>query len=139
MTAYAGRNVLVTGAQGFIGSWLAERLLDGGATVLVPRRPAPEESRFSLRGLGERCESVQLDLLDLASVLRALDEHRVDTVFHLAARTVVSEADRSPLPVFEVNVRGTCMLLEACRIAAGRGRGATGGDRLLRPRLRQEG
>lgn len=118
---HAGRTVLVTGAQGFIGSWLAERLLDEGATVLVPRRPAPKESRFCEQDLDRRCEGVQLDLLDLASVLRALDEHRVDTVFHLAARTVVSEADRSPLPVFEVNVRGTTLLLEACRLAAARG------------------
>ena len=36
--SYDGVSVLVTGAQGFIGSWLAERLLDEGARVIVPRR-----------------------------------------------------------------------------------------------------
>ena len=53
-------------------------------------------------------------------VLRVLEEHEVDAVFHLAAHTVVGEADRSPLPAFETNIRGTYNLLEACRMARGK-------------------
>jgi CDP-glucose 4,6-dehydratase len=37
-------------------------------------------------------------------------------VFHLAAQTIVGKANESPLPTFEANVRGTYMLLEACRV-----------------------
>jgi CDP-glucose 4,6-dehydratase len=38
---YSGQAVLVTGAEGFVGGWLAERLLEAGARVVVPRRDAP--------------------------------------------------------------------------------------------------
>ena len=118
--SYADRSVLVTGGLGFIGSWLVERLLDEGARVLVPQRPASERSRFVLSGLESRCDAISLDLLDFASLLRVLEEHEVDAVFHLAAHTVVGEADRSPLPAFETNIRGTYNLLEACRMARGK-------------------
>ncbi len=116
-SAYSGVGVLVTGVHGFIGSWLAERLLEAGARVVAPDRPAKEGSRFEQQGLAQRCELVQMDLLDLGSVMRALDEHQVEAVFHLAANTVVDDARRSPMSTFETNVRGTFNLLEACRLA----------------------
>jgi CDP-glucose 4,6-dehydratase len=112
-------SVLVTGAQGFTGSWLAERLLEEGARVVAPLRPAPEESRFAREGLGSRCELVALDLLDLPSLLRALNERDVKLVFHLAAKTTVAGAQADPLGAYEANVRGTYNLLEACRLLAG--------------------
>ena len=112
-------SVLVTGAQGFVGSWLVERLLDQGARVVAPYREAPAESRFQRRRLDQRCELVDLDLLEPGSLLRVLNERDVRLVFHLAARTIVADANRDPLAAFEVNVRGTYNLLEACRLLAG--------------------
>jgi CDP-glucose 4,6-dehydratase len=110
--------VLFTGAQGFIGSWVAERLLDEGAEVLVLDRPLGSESRFRLRGLHERCTAVAADLLDPQSLRTAMDEQGVEAVFHLAATAIVGSATSSPLSTYEVNVRGTWNLLEACRTAA---------------------
>jgi len=112
---FAGASVLVTGAQGFIGSWLAERLLAEGARVVVPRRDAPSDSRFRLEGIEERCDVVDADVTDLAAMSRVLAEYEVGFVFHLAAQTIVGQANRSPLATFEANVRGTYTLLEACR------------------------
>jgi len=112
---YAGKSVLVTGAQGFIGSWLAERLLGEGARVVALRRDVPALSRFRLAGLEERCEVVVGDLLDYESLVRILNEHDVQLVFHLAAQTIVATANRSPLSTFETNIRGTYTMLEACR------------------------
>lgn len=117
---WQGRRVLFTGAQGFIGSWVVERLLDEGAEVLVLDRPAAELSRFRLRGLHERCATVSADLFDLRSLTRAIDEHGVHAVFHLAATAIVGSATTSPLNTFEVNVRGAWNVLEACRLAAER-------------------
>jgi CDP-glucose 4,6-dehydratase len=107
---YAGAPVLVTGAQGFIGSWLAARLLDAGAKVVVPARDG--------RPVDPRCELVDADILDTEAIRRALDEHDVRAVFHLAAQSTLEVAHREPLATFEVNVRGTYTLLDACRTAA---------------------
>jgi CDP-glucose 4,6-dehydratase len=109
----------VTGAEGFIGSWLAERLLGLGARVVVPRRDLVPDSRFRTDGIEERCHVVLADILDHESLLRVLNEHAVDTVFHLAAQAIVGVANRSPLSTWESNVRGTYTLLEACREVAG--------------------
>jgi CDP-glucose 4,6-dehydratase len=114
-----GAPVLVTGAQGFVGAWLAERLLDEGACVVVPRRDVDPESRFRSEGIEERCHVVACDLADYQSLLRVVAEHDVRAVFHLAAQTIVGTARRSPLSTFESNVRGTWNLLEACRVAGG--------------------
>jgi CDP-glucose 4,6-dehydratase len=116
-STWSGTRVLFTGAQGFIGSWVAERLLDEGAEVLVLDRPPAELSRFRLRGLHERCTAVAADLLDADSLRAAIDEHGVQAVFHLAAAAIVGSAAASPIATYEVNVRGTWSLLEACRTA----------------------
>jgi CDP-glucose 4,6-dehydratase len=118
MSTWRGTRVLFTGAQGFIGSWVAERLLDDGAEVFVLDRPPVEFSRFRLRGLHERCIAVGADLLDPLSLRAAIEEHGIQAVFHLAATAIVGSATISPLSTYEVNVRGTWNLLEACRVAA---------------------
>jgi CDP-glucose 4,6-dehydratase len=107
--------VLVTGAQGFVGSWLAERLLNEGARVVTLLRDVEPEARFHTDGLAERCVQVRADLVDYDALTRALNEHDVKAVFHLAAQTIVGTANRSPLSTYETNIRGTYMLLEACR------------------------
>ena len=112
---FADTTVLVTGAQGFVGSWLAERLLNEGAKVVVPRRDVEPESRFRRDGIEDRCVVAAADVDDYESLLRILNEHEIDAVFHLAAQTIVGIANRSPLSTFEANVRGTYVLLEACR------------------------
>ena len=115
---WRGTRVLFTGAQGFIGSWVAERLLEEGAEVFVLDRPPADPSRFLLRGLHERCTPVAADLLDVEGLRVALDEHGVQAVFHLAASAIVGSAAASPLATYDVNVRGTWSLLEACRTAS---------------------
>lgn len=109
--------MLFTGAQGFIGSWVTERLLDGGAEIFVLDRPSAELSRFRLRGLHERCMAAQATLADVDSLRSAIERHGVQAVFHLAATAIVGAAANSPLSTYETNVRGTWNLLEACRTA----------------------
>jgi CDP-glucose 4,6-dehydratase len=113
--SWRGTTAFVTGAQGFIGSWLVSRLLDEGARVVVLRRDVPVESRFGIEGLEPRCDVVLGDLVDYESLVRALNEYEVKSVFHLGAQTIVGTANRSPLSTYETNIRGTYLLLEACR------------------------
>ena len=113
--SWSGTHALVTGAQGFIGSWLVSRLLDEGAHVVVLRRDIPAESRFGIEGLEQRCDVVLGDLVDYESLVRTLNEFDVKAVFHLGAQTIVGTANRSPLSTWETNIRGTYTLLEACR------------------------
>ena len=112
---YAAETALVTGGQGFLGSWLVERLLDEGARVVVPRRDVPALSRFRLEGIEDHCDLVDADVLDQGALARVVNEYSPELVFHLAAQTLVGTANRSPLATFETNVRGTWNLLEACR------------------------
>jgi CDP-glucose 4,6-dehydratase len=115
--------VLVTGAEGFVGSWLAERLLDEGERVVALRRDADPESRFRSEGIQDRCVVALADLGDQESLIRVLNEHEVNAVFHLAAQTIVGVARRSPLSTFESNVRATYLLLDACRALGEHGGG----------------
>ena len=117
VSRWDGVPVLVTGAQGFIGAHVAERLLDEGAEVVAPRRDVAPESRFRTDGVDERCRLVQLDITDYAELIRVLHEYRVRAVFHLASQSIVEVAERAPYSTWESNVRGTWTVLEACRAA----------------------
>lgn len=116
---WRGASVLVTGAQGFVGCRLAERLLDAGARVVALRRDDHPESRFRRERIDARCDMVQADLVDRDALSRALHEHEVRAVFHLAAQTQVGIANRSPFSTWEANIRGTYSLLEAAREVGG--------------------
>ena len=118
MSNWSRRNVFITGANGFVGSWLARELVEQGANVVVLVRDLTPRSGLALHpGLPERLTQVRGDLLDYALMQRILTEFDIDTVFHLAAQAIVAVANRSPLSTFESNVRGTWQLLEACRLS----------------------
>lgn len=106
---------LVTGAYGLLGAWLVRALLDRGEDVVVLRRSPRPRSALVLDGLEARCTVAEGDLLAEGLLDRMVAEHRVGTVFHLAAQPIVARANEAPAETFDVNVRGTWLLLEACR------------------------
>src|SRR5262245_60914594 len=101
-----------------VGAWLVKRLLGGGATVVALIRDADPQSELYRSGDIGRVSVVNGAIEDFPTVERAVNEHEVDTVFHLAAQTIVGTAYRAPLPTFEANIRGTYHVLEACRLHA---------------------
>lgn len=113
--AWTGRSVFVTGAYGLLGAWLVKALLDAGARVSVLKRDFTTVAALQVEGTERRVNVVHGDCVDPGTMDRALGEYEVDAVFHLAAQTIVGTANRSPSPTFEVNVRGTWTVLEACR------------------------
>src|SRR5690349_6839767 len=96
ITGLAGRSVFVTGAYGLLGSWLVKALLARGARRTVLRRDAVAVSALALEGNEAQVNVVNGDICDAAVIERALDEYEVDSVFHLAAQTIVGVANRSP-------------------------------------------
>jgi CDP-glucose 4,6-dehydratase len=114
--ALSGRSVLVTGAHGLLGSWLVKALLEAGARVVAVRRDEPAVSGLALLGLADRVDVVHGDICAEGLVARALNEYAVSDVFHLAAQTLVGTANHAPLSTFETNIRGTWLVLEACRL-----------------------
>ncbi len=116
---WTGRRVFVTGATGIVGSWLVRRLLDDGALVVALVRDWDPQTELIRSGDIGRTHVVNGALEDYASLERTVNEHEIDTVFHLGAQTIVGSAYRSPLPTFEANIRGTYNLLEVCRVHSG--------------------
>ena len=107
--------MLVTGATGFLGYWLTKTLVQEKANVVTLVRDHDPQSAFLKSGVIKKTRVIQGSLEDYPSLERAINEHEIDTVFHLGAQTIVGTALRNPLPTFESNIRGTYNLLEACR------------------------
>ncbi len=114
-TLWQARPTLVTGATGLLGGWLARRLVELGADVVCLVRDQVPQSMFVTSGLINQVKGVRGDVRDQPLLERVLGEYEVDTVFHLAAQTIVGIANRNPVSTFETNVQGTWALLEACR------------------------
>jgi CDP-glucose 4,6-dehydratase len=109
------RPTLVTGASGLLGGWLVKALLAQGADVVCLLRDRVPRCNLVRSGLIDRVRVVRGDVTDREMVERVLGEYEVETVFHLAAQTIVGIAARNPISTFETNVRGTWCVLEACR------------------------
>jgi CDP-glucose 4,6-dehydratase len=110
------RRVFVTGCTGLVGAWTVRALLERGAHVVGLVRDRVCGSELVRAGLDRRIDVVGGCVEDLPLVARALAEYEAQTVFHLAAQTIVGTANRSPLSTFESNIKGTWCLLEAARL-----------------------
>ena len=113
---WKGKNVFVTGADGFIGSWVAKALVEKGANVFVITRDIKKACSLDLFGLRNKVELIHGDIIDYSCVERVINEKSIDSVFHLAAQAIVGVANKSPLSTFESNIKGTWNVLEACRV-----------------------
>src|SRR5205814_3365508 len=89
---------------------------DTGAHVVTLVRDWDPQSELVRSGDILRTNVVNGRLEDYDTLERAINEHEIDTVFHLGAQPIVTTALRNPLPTFEANIRGTYNLLEACRV-----------------------
>lgn len=113
-----GRTVLITGAAGLLGGWVARELLESGASVVGldvawdgPRATIPPEG----------VERIDGDIRDTPLLRDLLSGRRIDTVVHLAAQTLVGPAIEDPVDTFGNNIEGSWSVLEACRNVGGVG------------------
>lgn len=113
-----GKRVLITGGDGFVASNLAHALMRQGAVVTITIRHSRSEPTADLLGYDARPDVEVCEMHDLAQVQRVCNRHQIDTIFHLAASAIVSEAANAPMSTFQNNIRPTLNLLEAARINA---------------------
>ena len=110
-----GKNILITGCTGLLGSWLTESLVSQHANVIGLVRDSLPKSRFYQPEILNRVVVVRGEIENYFLLERILNEYEIDTVFHLAAQTIVTLANRNPIPTFKSNIEGTWNILEACR------------------------
>ena len=101
--------ILVTGGAGYIGSHVVRQLGEGSEKIVVLDNLGRGVKRAVTAG-----ELVVGDVGDYALVSRLLAEHRIDTVMHFAAHTIVPESVAQPLKYYGNNTCATRSLLQAC-------------------------
>ena len=112
-----GRTVLVTGADGFVGSHLTEKLLEFGADVHVLIRPASSGMLHNLSQIQRQIKIHKADLTDKEAVRQSLLELKKEgtkkpLIFHLGAQAHVGESWRRPYETLNSNLNGTLNLLQ---------------------------
>lgn len=115
MSFWLDRPVFVTGASGLVGHWLVRALLREQADVVCLVRDWVPQSELMRTDVLDKVKIVRGELQNQSLLERILGEYEIATVFHLAAQTIATIANRNPVATFDSNIRGTWLLLEACR------------------------
>lgn len=115
MSFWRDRPVFVTGGTGLLGSWLCKGLVEAGADITVLVRDWVPRSKLITDDTFQMVDLVRGEVEDFDTLERALNEYEIETVFHLAAQTIVGTANRNPRSTFEANIKGTWNVLEAAR------------------------
>jgi CDP-glucose 4,6-dehydratase len=114
---WKGKSVLVTGADGFIGSHIAKRLAEKGAEVTAIVRDIKKQSNLDVLGIKGKVNVFHGDIINFADCERCFNEYETEFCFHIAAQAIVGPANRSPMSTFESNIKGTWNILEAARLS----------------------
>lgn len=115
MAFWKGKRVLITGYEGFLGSWLTRFLLQAGAQVAGLDILTHRKKTILTCAELEAMRVVKGSVTDLSLVSKLLREQKAQIVFHLAAEALVDDCLKHPLKAFHTNIEGTWSVLEACR------------------------
>ncbi len=108
--------IMITGGSGFLGTYVARVLAERGDRVVVfdAAGPVPELAALTAR-FERQIVYVRGQILDLSSLLRGVQQHRVERIFHAAALYDPPYSLEEPALTFQVNVNGTINVLEVAR------------------------
>ncbi|MBX9770706.1 MAG: GDP-mannose 4,6-dehydratase [Candidatus Obscuribacterales bacterium] len=112
---FAGKNVLITGGMGFIGSNLAIKLADMGAKVTVLDAMIPDYggNEFNIWPVRDKIHVNYCDIRDISAVEYLV--RNKDFVFHLAGQACHVTSLVNPFPDIEINITGTAVIMEALK------------------------
>lgn len=99
-----GKNVLITGIHGFVGSHLAKALEKKGAHV------------WGISRTKESATVIKANIIDYSSVNQIINNKKIAICFHLAAESLVESGQKDPYQTFKVNTMGTLNMLESARV-----------------------
>jgi CDP-glucose 4,6-dehydratase len=109
--------VLVTGASGFLGSWVCAVLYDLNAKVYgTVRNQGGTDSAYENLNVADKITKVTLDVTNRQQVIDLLNSIEPELIFHFAGQALVPAALRDPQRTFAINVVGTTNILEGCRV-----------------------
>ena len=115
MSYWNDKRVFVTGATGLLGSALVKELVKNKAEVVCLLRDwVPASELFRNENVND-VTIVSGAITNQPLIERTLGEYEIETVFHLAAQTIVGVANNNPVSTFESNIKGTWTVLESCR------------------------
>jgi UDP-glucose 4-epimerase len=114
-TSFAGKNVLITGGLGFIGSNLARRLVEADARVTLMDSLIPQYggNPFNIRDIRERVTVDVGDIRDQNAISRRIEAQ--DFLFNLAGQTSHLDSMTDPKTDLDINAAAQLAILEACR------------------------
>lgn len=113
--SFRGKNVLVTGGLGFIGSNLAIALVRVGARVTIVDNLTPNQggNLFNIHPVKKKLTINFSDIRDKLAIEQLVKDK--DYIFHLARQTDHILSQTNPYPDIDINIRGTTIILEACK------------------------
>ncbi len=112
------KKVIVTGANGFLGSHLTIALLKKGSKVTGVIKVSPKYTYLNtaLKELSNpKLKIIKSDIVNLKAVRKIFKAFKPDICLHVAAQPIVGLANKTPLPTFEANIKGTWNMLEVTR------------------------
>ncbi len=118
MNKLAGKNILVTGATGLVGSHLVERFLsmDTGRIIALSRSRDPE-AYFFKNSFDHKVVMANGDLKDRERVADIVTKYEINYIFHIAAQPIVATAFVNPYETLATNIMGTVHILEAAKMS----------------------
>ncbi|MBT6819227.1 MAG: NAD-dependent epimerase/dehydratase family protein, partial [Candidatus Magasanikbacteria bacterium] len=118
MSNLTGKNILITGATGLVGSHLVEELLKLKPYKIVCLvRSKDPSSYFYMNKLDESVVCAYGDLNDKERIMNVVTKYEIDYVFHIGAQAIVPTAVINPYEAISTNVMGTVNILEAVKMS----------------------
>ncbi|MCH8329542.1 MAG: GDP-mannose 4,6-dehydratase [Nanoarchaeota archaeon] len=109
------KTILITGITGFVGSHLAEYILEKFPETKVVGLLRWSEPKDNIEQILDKITLCYGDLVDLPSLQTILQEHKPEIIFHLGAQSYVDFSFLAPITTLDTNVIGTANLLESIR------------------------
>lgn len=112
------KSALITGITGQDGAYLAKLLLGKGYKIhgFMPRRGSDTLWRLRELGIEREVNRIDGDLIDLSSLIRAVEQSKPDEVYNLGAQSFVGSSWQQPIVTAQVTGFGVTNVLEALRI-----------------------